>query len=68
MEEFPPTSPEPKRQVDKFNRFAQLTVECPYTLQWAPISFTIALLMGNLDPHLIHGSLGPPESLTQTPS
>ena len=26
----------------------------------------LRVLMGDLDPHLIHGSLGPPESLVQT--
>ena len=25
----------PKRHLDRFSRFAQLTAECPYTLQWA---------------------------------
>jgi len=38
--------------------FAQLTAESPYTLQWATLSPKLALLMGDLDPHLIHNSLG----------
>jgi len=102
--------------------FAQVTTECPYTLQWAPLSPIIApshgvsgpqgtipethpspqtkrhlyryshfcthdcrvslyFTMGrpfppqncpfpweDLDPHLIHGSLGPPKSSTQMAS
>ena len=33
--------------------FAQLTAECPSTLQWdAPFPSKLPLLMGNLDPHL----------------
>jgi len=43
--------------------FAQLTAVCPYTF---PLK--IAPLHGGLDPHLIHGSLGPPEFTTQTAS
>jgi len=27
-------SPQPKRHLDRFSRFAHMTVECPYTLQW----------------------------------
>jgi len=26
--------PQPKRHLDRFGHFAQLTAECPYTLQW----------------------------------
>jgi len=52
--------------------FAQMTVECPYTLQWDAPSppQKIALPTGDLDsgPHLIHGSLFPPESSTKTAS
>ena len=39
--------------------FAQLTAECTYTLQW-PTPSQLPLPMGDLDAHLIHGSLGPP--------
>jgi len=35
---------------------------------WPPIPSKTPLLMGDLDPHLIHGSLGPRESATQTTS
>ena len=48
--------------------FVQLTAESPYTLQWAPLSPTIAPSHGDLDFRLTHGSLGPPESSTQTAS
>ena len=49
--------------------FAQVTAGCPYTLQWVPLSPSkLPLPMGDLDPHLTHGSLGPPKSLTQTAS
>jgi len=49
--------------------FAQLTAECPYTLQWdAPSPSKLPLRMGDLDPHLIRGSFGPPESSTRTAS
>jgi len=40
--------------------FAQLTAESPYSLQWAPFPTKLPLSTGDLDPHLIHGSMGPP--------
>ena len=50
-------------------QFAQVTTECPcYTLQWAPLSPKLPLSTGDLDPHLIHGSLGSPKSSTQIAS
>jgi len=51
--------------------FAQLTTESPYTLQWTSLSPKIALFHGGSGPtisHLIHDSLGPSESITQTAS
>ena len=45
-----------------------MTVECPYTLQWDSLSPKMPFPMGDMDPHLIHGSLSPPESSTQTAS
>jgi len=50
--------------------FAQMTAECPYTLQWdAPLlPQNCPLPMGGSGPNLIHGSFGPPESSTQTAS
>jgi len=63
-------SPQPKRHLDRFGRFCaddrRLSLyftmgrtfppqNCPFT--WEAV-----------DPHLIHGLLGPPESSTQTAS
>jgi len=51
--------------------FAQMTAQCPYTVQWAtpsPLKIAPSHPMGDVNPHLIHGSLGPPESSTQTAS
>jgi len=49
--------------------FAQLTAKCPYTLEWATLPPSKLLLpMGDVDPYVIHGSLSPPESSTQTAS
>jgi len=49
--------------------FAQMTAECPYTLQWdAPSPLKIVPSHVDLDPHLIHGYLGPPESSTRMAS
>jgi len=47
-----------------------MTAECPYTLQWdAPFPpKNCPFPLGHLDPHLIHGSLGPPKSSTQMAS
>jgi len=46
--------------------FAQFTAESPYTLQWDALPPSkLPSPMGDLHPHLIHGSLGPPESLTK---
>jgi len=62
-------SPQPKRKIDRVSLFAQLTAESPYTLQWATLSYKITASLGGIyRPHLIHGSLGPLESLTQTAS
>jgi len=49
--------------------FAQMTAKCPYTLQWdAPSPSKLFLSMGDLQPHLIHDFLGPPEPITQMAS
>jgi len=62
-------SPQPKPHLDQFPVFAQLTAECPYTSQWdAPFPLKIAASHGDLDPHLTHDSLGPPEATTQMAS
>ena len=59
-------SPHTKRHLDRFSRFAQLTANSPYTLQWIvrtfpPQNWSFAWGSG-------HGFLGPPESTTQTAS
>jgi len=46
--------------------FAQVTTECPYTLQWAPLSPKIAPSHGDLDPHVRHDLLDPSEPTDQT--
>jgi len=51
--------------------FAQMTIECPILYSEAPLfPRKIAPFHGDLDPYpyLIHASLGPPESSTQTAS
>ena len=49
--------------------FAQLTAQGPYSLQWAaPFPSKLPIRMGALHPYLIHGSLGSPQSTTQTTS
>jgi len=58
------------RSVNPF--FAQLTAQCPYTLQWGgpPLSsLKIALSHGGSGPpYIIHDSVGPPELTTDTAS
>ena len=49
--------------------FAQITAESPYTLQWhVPPPSKLPIPMGDLNPHLIHGTLDAPEFRTQTSS
>jgi len=51
--------------------FAQMTGEWPYTLQWdatSPTKLPFPMDVWDVDPNLIHSSLGPPESSTQTAS
>ena len=50
--------------------FAQITTKCRYTLHRATSSppLKLPLFMGDLNLHLIHGSLCPPKSSTQTAS
>ena len=58
-------SPQPKRHLDRFGRFCTDA----RNLQWGtPSPSKLPLPMGDLDSHLIHGSLGPPESPAQTAS
>jgi len=49
--------------------FVQFMAESAYTLQWAaPFPFKTAHSHGGSGPYAIHGSLGSPESTTQTVS
>jgi len=49
--------------------FAWLTAQHPYTLQWAaPFTQNCPFRQRIWVPHLIHGSLSPPQPTTQTPS
>jgi len=47
---------------DRSSRFAQLTLECRRVCLDMPFSLKIVPSHGDLDRHLIHGSLGPPDS------
>ena len=62
-------SPQPKRHLDRFRRFC--TVHCRatrYITMGRPLSLQIVPPNGNLNPHLIHDSMGPSEPTTQTAS
>jgi len=42
--------------------FAQMTTECPHTYNGTPLPPSkLPISNGDLDPHLIHGSLGQPK-------
>jgi len=47
---------------------AQMTTECPYTLRWDALFPSKFPFPWGPEPHLIRGSLGPPESSTQMPT
>jgi len=61
-------SSQPKWHLDRFSRFCTddrrvslyFTMGCPFSLSKLPLP------MGDLDSYLTHGSLGPPDSSTQT--
>jgi len=58
-----PLSPQTKRHLDRFCLFAQVIAGCPYILQWfTRFPLKIAPFHGGSASHVIHGSLGPPES------
>jgi len=61
-------SPQPKRLLDWFNRFCtdDHGVSLYFTMGRPFPPSKLSFPMGDLDPHLIHGSLGPPEFSTQT--
>jgi len=49
--------------------FAQMTTECPHTYNGTPLPPSkLPISNGDLDPHLIHGSLGQPKFWTQMAS
>ena len=61
----------PKQHLHRFSRLCRadrsvvlyFTMGCPF-----PPPSKLPIPMGDLDPHLIHGSLGPPESSIETAS
>jgi len=65
-------SPHPNRHIDRFSRFCTahareslyFTMGCSFSHPFSPLP----LCMGDLNPNLIHSSLGPPESITQMAS
>jgi len=59
----------PKRHLDWVSCFAQLTAECPYLTMGRPFpSLKILPSHGEIwTSHLIHGSVGPPESTRPQP-
>ena len=67
-----PSKPQPKWLLDRFCLFhtddrrvsLYFTIGCPFPSSPKKLPNP----MGDLDPHLIHGSLGPPESSTQMAS
>jgi len=66
------STPQPKRQMDRFSRFAQLTAESAdigLLYNGRPYPPELPLQMGDLDRHVTHDALGPCErtnSTTQT--
>jgi len=57
-------SPQPKRQIDRFGRFCTAhSRKSLYFTMGRLFPRKLPLPMGDLDPHLIHGSLDPPESV-----
>jgi len=62
-------SPYQKWHVNRFSRFAQLTAECPYTLQWTtPFPLKTAPSYRESGPHLIHHYPGPSDSTSKMAS
>ena len=63
-------SPQLKWHLDWFNRFPRMTAVSLYFTMGCPFPppSKLPILMGVCGPHLIHGSLVPLKSSTQTPS
>jgi len=55
--------PQPKRHLDRFSRFAQLTT---YTSSWTALPPSNCHFPLGSGPHPLHDCFGPPESSTQT--
>jgi len=59
------SSPQPKQQMDRFNRFTQLTAETAYTFfSGRPYPPELPLPMGIWTSHVTHDGLGPCEPTT----
>ena len=60
-----PSEPKPKRHLDRLSRFCtdDRRVSLYFTMG-LPFPSKLPLPMGDLDPHPMRGSLGPPESST----
>jgi len=58
-------SPQPKRHLDRFSRFCTVHHSVPILYNGLPLPSKLPLSTEGSRPHLIHGSLGPPESSTQ---
>ena len=57
--------PQPKRQIDRFSEFCTAHGRASYGTPGHVPSPNNCPLHGGSGPHLIHASLGPPESITQ---
>jgi len=58
-------SPQPKRQIDQFSHFCNLTAQCWPACSSTSFPLIIAPSHGGSGSHLIHASLGPSEPITQ---
>jgi len=62
-------SPQPKRHLDRFSHFCTAHHRVSlYIRVGRPFPLKVDPFYGDLDPHLIHGFVGPPESSTQMTS
>jgi len=64
----PYSNPLPKRHLDRFSRLCTVCQECRRSCRGMPFSLKIAPSHGGSVPHLIRGSLGPPNSASQRAS
>jgi len=61
-------SPQPKRHLNQFSRFCTVYLSVIRDAGACPSPSKLPLLMGDLNPHLIRGSLSPPDSASQAAS